>query len=69
MYKSFEKKEHTVNKNGNRHDVRKPNVDSSTLGGEIKKPIHLTSKKKSLLKEEKALLQKLSSENKKKKTM
>ena len=64
MYKSFEEKKHTVNKNGNRHDVRKPNIDSTALGGEIKKPIHLKEKKKELLKEKAELLKKKSSKRK-----
>ena len=64
MYKSFEKKEHKVNKNGNRHDVRKPNVDSSALGGEIKKPVHLGVKKKELLIKKVELLKKKRSKRK-----
>lgn len=58
MFKSFEEKKHTTNKNGNRHDVRKPNIDSNAFGGEIKKPIHLATKKKELLQEKAELLKK-----------
>jgi hypothetical protein len=66
MYKSFEEKKHTVNKNGNRHDIRKSNVDinKAGVGEEIKKPIHLKEKKKELLKEKVELLKKKSSKSK-----
>lgn len=56
MYKSFEEKQHPTKVNGNRHDVRKANVNSSVVGEEIKKPVHLKNKKKSLLQQKLDLL-------------
>ena len=56
MYKSFEEKQHPTKVNGNRHDVRKPSVNSSVVGEEIKKPVHLKNKKKSLLQQKLDLL-------------
>ena len=56
MYKSFEEKQHPTKVNGNRNDVRKPSVNSSIVGDEIKRPVHLKNKKKSLLKEKLDLL-------------
>ena len=56
MYKSFEEKQHSTKVNGNRHDVRKASVNSSVVGEEIKKPVHLKNKKKSLLQQKLDLL-------------
>lgn len=56
MYKSFEEKQHSTKVNGNRHDVRKASVNSRVVGEEIKKPVHLKNKKKSLLQQKLDLL-------------
>ena len=56
MFRSFEEKRHVTNKKGKRNDVRKPNIDTNRFGGEIKKPIHLATKKKELLEEKRNLL-------------
>lgn len=58
MYKSFEEKKSIINpeRKIDKHGVRKPNVDHSIVGDEIKRPVHLKNKKKSLLKEKLDLL-------------
>ena len=66
MYKSFEEKKHIIEteKKINKQGVRKPNIDPSIVGDEIKKPIHLKEKKKELLKEKAELLKKKSKKSK-----
>jgi len=58
MYKSFEEKKSIIDleKRIDKHGVRKPSVNSSIVGDEIKRPVHLKNKKKSLLKEKLDLL-------------